>query len=278
MASLTTTPAHIESKQKAEAKRLHELRVKYITAHNACQPLLKLPAELRLHIYSYLLPNSVYIGKQLYEEVPKHEGHYNDRPHGYFSAGHNTFYASSRFPKAFRICRQIREEFVPMYFANTTAVLDVEVLGLTKYYRRKPWPYALCADSIANLHYIIVNVMSGCDNSRLRPHCVTLLVHRRIGHMDVEEDLWDWTSPGCKGCARYYREKVERLKHAVSMTHFLDKDHVLCRQDFKELHGRMERPSWTAGKMWVSKELKLPVWVRKRNALKNEEEAGSEAQ
>lgn len=108
--------------------------------HNHQQAILRLPAELRNAIWDLIISSREYVLQyRLFacEEDWKHPSQCSDlnrsrKSYGYFWFRNNKIYQRCDIPGLFHVCRRIRAEIVPMFFANAIAVLHVRVPNLSK--------------------------------------------------------------------------------------------------------------------------------------------------
>lgn len=100
-------------------------------AHNDRQVFFKLPAEIRNHIYDLILAKDNYIFQyRLFRQETATFDRFADSRHVWNRD--RQWYSQVSTPALFRVCRQMRIEFMPMLMAVATVSLHVNVPNVRK--------------------------------------------------------------------------------------------------------------------------------------------------
>lgn len=117
--------------------------------HNQRQAFFKLPAELRIEIYAYCVPEESRLqeicieGDDLERTFWASKG---DKTHWVYNPQLDPL---KHFPPLFGVCRQIRSEFIPLFFEQATVVLLLHSL-----HKQKLFADVLCDRSISFIRHI----------------------------------------------------------------------------------------------------------------------------
>lgn len=218
----------------SEHEAQHEQQRAALEETNASTTLLTLPAELRDHIYTDLIPRDLCI-------ILKRTSDGRFVP------------ASERTALAtMQTCRQIRQETLPIYYGQ-----NIFPCG----FGRSNILPALSDDAIACLRRIEIHGFYHCEHreGRGRLQMVTILIDRWEGTMlEREMDM-----PGTIAirfqirhatptCLARREEHVVRLKGLIESAGLLDRSTVLTNESIREL-ARVFNQGGPLGESWISR-------------------------
>lgn len=157
-----TNKQNVERDERADKERARAKREE----HNRHQGILRLPSELRDIIYNLLAPERV---RRLITQL--------EWLHGELGGDYGRDSESQRFhraclPALLSVCRQLRADFLPLFFNKTVPSLELRemlepwVRGRFSSHRRLPFPFVLGDDSLACFQRIEVRCQWRCLECR----------------------------------------------------------------------------------------------------------------
>lgn len=211
--------------------------------HNQSQAFFKLPAELRLEIYAYCVPEEIRLNEICLEGDNLERSFWaskGDKTQWVFNPQLDS---RNDFPPLFGVCQQMRSEFIPLFFEKATAVLL-----LHSFQRQKLFADVLCDRSMSYIRQIELctafkHVCWNDQRALLRYTViepVKVLIDRNDETITVQsrEEQGGQFRPQC--CRNALKKAIDRL---VKEIRALEMDGQGCRlrgNDFKVLARRTE--------------------------------------
>lgn len=223
--------------------------------------LCRLPAELILQIFEHLsriAQGSRDLRGVDLPQVPRYylrDKLYCQRFDNYIPVGWKSEYLNgiqkvfpSRFPALMSLCRQIRNDFIPVFFAKVSVSIDLrDLYALTGKMQRKELRCLdkLCEDAIASIGHIEVASHSLCPSRYHSGLVMTDIIHhidRKSGQFfsGCRSELMGNTLSRGECCRKAADEHTLGLQKDIVDLNLHKMEHFLCAEDFRSLRNGSE--------------------------------------